>query len=71
MTFRILLPAEFQDIHRQAALEWVARGHRFNQREWRTAIRAFDLLKEAAAITSQGIMPFSALYFQHIEEPYA
>jgi len=44
MTFRILLPAEFQDIHRQAALEWVARGHRFSQREWRTALRAFDLL---------------------------
>jgi hypothetical protein len=71
MTFRILLPAEFQDIHRQAALEWVARGHRFSQREWRTALRAFDLLREAAVITPQGIMPFSALYFQHIEESYA
>ncbi len=71
MTFRILLPAEFQDIHRQAALEWVVRGHRFGQREWRTAIRAFDLLKEAAIVTSQGVLPFSAIYFHHIEEPYA
>ena len=71
MTFRILLPAEFQDIHRQAAVEWVARGHQFRQREWRVAFRAFDLLKEAAVVTTQGVLPFSAVYFRHIEEPYA
>jgi len=71
MTFRILLPAEFQDIHRQAVLEWVARGHRFNQSEWRTALRAFDLLKEAAVVTAAGVLPFSAVYFRYIEEPHA
>ena len=71
MTFRILLPAEFQDTHRQMALELVARGHRFNQREWRTALRAFDLLKEAAVVTVEGVLPFSAVYFRYIEEPYA
>ena len=71
MTFRILLPAEFQDIHRQIALEWVVRGHRFNLREWRVALRAFDLLKEAAVFTRQGVLPFSAVYFRHVEEPYA
>jgi hypothetical protein len=48
MTFRILLPAEFQDIHRRAALAWVRRGHEFSREEWQVAIRAFDLLKEAA-----------------------
>ena len=71
MTFRILLPAEFQDIHRQIALEWVIRGHRFSRREWRSALRAFDLLKEAAVVTPQGVLPFSAVYFRHVEEPYA
>ncbi len=71
MTFRILLPAEFRDIHRQVALEWVARGHRFNQREWRTALRAFDLLREAAVVTAKAVLPFSAVYFRYIEEPYA
>jgi len=71
MTFRILLPAEFQDIHRQIALEWVVRGHRFNQGEWRTALRAFDLLREAAVVTAEAVLPFSAVYFRYIEEPYA
>ncbi len=71
MTFRILLPAEFQDVHRQIALEWVVRGHRFSQREWRVALRTFDLLREAAAFTTQGVLPFSAIYYRHVEEPYA
>jgi hypothetical protein len=71
MTFRILLPAEFQDSHRQIALEWVVRGHRFSQREWRAALRAFDLLKEAAVFTTEGALPFSAIFYRHVEEPYA
>jgi hypothetical protein len=71
MTFRILLPAEFQDVHRQIALEWVTRGHRFSQREWRVALRTFDLLREAAVFTTQGVLPFSAVYYRHVEEPYA
>ena len=33
MTFRILLPAEFQDIHRRAALAWVRRGHEFSRED--------------------------------------
>lgn len=71
MTFRILLPAEFQDIHRRTALAWVVRGHRFNQQEWQVTLRAFDLLREAAIVTAQGVLPFSAIYFRYVEEPHA
>lgn len=71
MTFRILLPAEFQDIHRRAVLAWVRRGHEFNREEWQVAIRAFDLLKEAAAVTSEGILPFPAVYYRYVDKPYA
>lgn len=71
MTFRILLPAEFRDIHRRAVLAWVRRGHEFSHDEWRVAIRAFDLLKEAAVVTRQGILPFPAVYYRHVDEPHA
>jgi len=71
MFLRILLPAEFQDIHRRAALAWVRRGREFNRDEWRIAFRAFDLLKEAAAVTLRGILPFPAIYHRHVDEPYA
>ncbi len=71
MTFRILLPAEFQDIHRRAALAWVRRGHEFSRDEWRVAVRAFDLLKEAAVVTPRGILPFPAVYYHHVDEPHA
>ena len=71
MTFRILLPAEFQDIHRQAALAWVRRGHEFSREEWQVAIRAFDLLKEAAVVTQQDILPFPAVYYRYVDKPHA
>ncbi len=71
MTFRVLLPAEFQDVHRRAALAWVCRGHEFGSAEWQVAIRAFDLLKEAAIVTARGVLPFPAIYYRYIERPYA
>jgi hypothetical protein len=71
MTFRILLPAEFQDIHRRAALAWVRRGHEFSREEWQVAIRAFDLLKEAAVVTQQDILPFPAVYYRYVDKPHA
>lgn len=71
MAFRILLPAEFQDIHRQVALAWMLRGHEFNHEEWQVVIRAFDLLKEAAVVTPQGVLPFPVIYYRQVEEPYA
>ena len=71
MSLRILLPAEFQEIHRRAALAWVRRGHKFNRDEWRVAFRAFDLLKEAAVVTSRGVLPFPAIYHRYVDEPYA
>jgi hypothetical protein len=71
MTFRILLPAEFQDIHRRATLAWVRRGHEFSREEWQVAIRAFDLLKEAAVVTQQDILPFPAVYYRYVDKPHA
>ncbi len=71
MTFRILLPAEFQDIHRRAALAWVHRGHEFSREEWQVTIRAFDLLKEAAVVTQQDILPFPAVYYRYVDKPHA
>jgi hypothetical protein len=71
MTLRILLPSEFRDVHRRAVLAWVRRGHEFSHKEWQVTLRAFDLLKEAAVVTQHGILPFPAVYYRHVEEPYA
>jgi hypothetical protein len=71
MTVRVLLPAEFQDVHRRAALAWVRRGHQFSLEEWRVAIQAFDLLKEAAIVAPDGILPFPMVYYRYIESQYA
>jgi hypothetical protein len=71
MTFRILLPAEFQDIHRRTALAWVRRGHEFSREEWQVAIRTFDLLKEAAVVTQQDIWPFPVIYYRYVDKLHA
>ena len=71
MAVRILLPSEIQDVHRRAVLAWVRRGHEFSYEEWQVALRAFDLLKEAAVVTQHGILPFPAVYHRHVDEPYA
>jgi len=52
-------------------LEFARRGHEFGRDEWRQAIVAFDLLKNAAVLTDRGLLPFPVIYRQHIEEPYA
>jgi len=59
MTLRVLLPSEFQDVHRRAVLAWVRRGHEFNSEEWQVALRAFDLLREAAIVTRRGTQSLS------------
>lgn len=69
--FQVLLPAEFQERHRRIVLEFARRGHEFGRDEWRQAIVAFDLLKNAAVLTDRGLLPFPVIYRQHIEEPYA
>ncbi|MBN1815561.1 MAG: hypothetical protein JXA14_27255 [Anaerolineae bacterium] len=69
--FQVLLPAEFQEEHRRIALEFVLHGHEFGIVEWRKAIIAFDLLKNAAVLTERGFLPFPVIYRQHIEEAYA
>lgn len=71
MSIRILLPAEFQDVHRRAALDWMRRGPQFSLTEWQVAIRAFDLLKEATVVTSNGVLPFPVIYYRYVELPYA
>ena len=69
--FQILLPAEFHEQHRRIVLEFIQRGHEFGRDEWRQAIVAFDLLKNAAVLTDRGLLPFPVIYRQYIEEPYA
>jgi hypothetical protein len=69
--FQVLLPAEFLERHQRIVLEFVRRGHEFGRDEWRQAIVAFDLLKNAAVLTDRGLLPFPVIYRQHIEEPYA
>jgi hypothetical protein len=68
---RVLLPAEFTEAHRKLALAYLVRGHTFNPQEWREAIPAFDLLHDAAVVTSTGVMPFPVLYQREIEARYA
>jgi hypothetical protein len=69
--FQVLLPAEFLEHHRRIVLEFARRGHELGRDEWRQAIVAFDLLKNAAVLTDRGLLPFPVIYRQHIEEPYA
>ena len=69
--FQVLLPAEFHEQHRRIVLEFARRGHEFGRDEWRQAIVAFDLLKNAAVLTDRGLLPFPVIYRQHIEELYA
>lgn len=69
--FQVLLPAEFRERHRRIVLEFARRGHEFARDEWRQAIVAFDLLKNAAVLTDRGLLPFPVIYRQHVEEPYA
>jgi len=69
--FQVLLPAEFHEQHRRIVLEFVRCGHEFGRDEWRQAIVAFDLLKNAAVLTDRGLLPFPVIYRQHVEEPYA
>ncbi len=69
--FQVLLPAEFREQHRHIVLEYMQRGHEFGRDEWRQAIIAFDLLKNAAVLTDIGLLPFPVIYRQHIERPYA
>ena len=69
--FQVLLPAEFREQHRRIVLEFVRRGHEFGRDEWRQAVVAFDLFKNAAVLTDRGLLPFPVIYRQHIEEPYA
>jgi len=69
--FQVLLPAEFREQHRHVVLEFALRGHEFGRDEWRWAIVAFDLLKNAAVLTDRGLLPFPVIYRQYVEAPYA
>ena len=68
---QVLLPAEFHEEHRRIVLDFAQRGHEFGRIEWRKAIAAFDLLKNAAVLTGHGLLPFPVIYRQHVEESYA
>ena len=69
--FQVLLPAEFREQHRQVVLGFMRRGHEFDREEWRQAIIAFDLLKNAAVLTDGELLPFPVIYRQYVEEPHA
>ena len=71
MALQILLPADFREEHRRIVLAYLLRGHEFNRDEWRQAIIAFDLLKNAVVMAPAGMMPFPLIYRQHVEDPYA
>lgn len=68
---KVLLPAEFLEEHRRIVLEYMRRGHTFQRDEWRLAIDAFDLLKEAMVLISTGFLPFPIIYRQQVEDHYA
>jgi len=68
---QVLLPAEFRDDHWRLVLAWLHRGHEFNQTSWTQALDAFDLLKNAALLTSTGLIPFPVVYRQQVDDRYA
>ena len=68
---KILLPADFLEEHRQIVLEYIRRGHEFKREDWRLAIVAFDLLKDAVVLAPTGLLPFPVVYRQQVEDRYA
>lgn len=68
---QILLPAEFQEEHRQIVLAYLNHGHTFNRQAWQRAVVAFDLLNNAALFSSTGFSPFPVIYRQQVEHRYA
>lgn len=68
---KILLPSDFLEEHRQIVLEYIRRGHEFKREDWRLAIVAFDLLKDAAVLAPTGLLPFPVVYRQQVEDRYA
>lgn len=67
----ILLPTRLTDKHKAIILAYLHRGHEFRRTEWRRVIEAFDTLRNAAILTSQGIFPFPVVYRQQIEDRFA
>lgn len=67
----VLLPAKLNDKHRAIILAYLQRGHSFQRGEWREAITAFDLLKNAAVLSPQGLLPFPMVYRRQVEERFA
>lgn len=55
MTLEVLLPSGFRDEHRRIILAYLDRGHAFTRSDWRQAVLAFDLLKNAAILFPGGI----------------
>lgn len=68
---QILLPAEFQEEHRQIVLAYLNQGHTFSRQAWQRAVVAFDLLNNAALFSATGFLPFPAAYRQQVENRYA
>ena len=68
---RVLLPAEFLDIQRRIVLAYIVRGQRFGQEEWRQALYAFDLLRDAAILTPEGLYPFPVIYREQVDNRFS
>jgi hypothetical protein len=68
---RILLPSDFREEHRNIVLAYLRQGHQFGRDEWRQAIVAFDLLKDAVVLGPNRVLPFPVIYRQIVEEQYA
>lgn len=71
MTIEVLLPSGFRDEHRRIILAYLDRGHAFTRSDWRQAVLAFDLLKNAAILFPGGIRPFPVIFRQQIEDRFA
>lgn len=71
MTLDVLLPSGFRDEHRRIVLAYLDRGHAFTRADWRQAIVAFDLLKNAAILFAGGVRPFPVIFRQQVEDRFA
>lgn len=69
--FQVLLPAEFREGHWRITQDFLHHGYQFGRAEWREAIVAFDLLKNAVVLTEHGMRPFPVIYRQYVEDLYA
>lgn len=68
---QILLPSDLTFEHQKVVLAYLTEAHHFTPWQWRQALVAFDLLKQAVIVRGSEIIRFPAIYYHYVEDRYA